>query len=282
MFMKVLVTGGAGQLGREFVRQLGAQAAPLDLPAFNVAERSAVRRVMRDLRPDAVINCAAYTEVDKAEAEPQACAAVNADAVACLAQACQQANCLLVQLSTDYVFGSDAQRTTPYQETDEPGPQGVYARTKLSGEENAALCRRHFVVRTCGLYGQSPRRNNFVETMLRLGGQGKPVRVIGDQQCTPTFVRHVARAIVFLLSSTAYGTYHIVNSGATSWHDFAVEIFRQANMDVRVERITTAQYGAAAPRPRYSVLDTSKYRALGGPPLPSWRDALQEYLATRR
>ena len=279
--MKTLITGGQGLLGRELVRQLGAQAVPVDLPACDITQRSLVRRVMRDLHPEAVINCAAYTRVDKAEQEPALCTAVNADAVAHLAEACREANCVLVQLSTDYVFGGDEQRTTPYAEEDQPAPQGVYARSKLAGEANAAAWEKHLIVRSCGLYGRSPRGDNFVETMLRLGAEKGRVRVVDDQTCSPTYVRHLARAIRFLLGVAAYGTYHVVNSGAAAWCEFAVEIFRQAKMPVRVEPITTQEYGALAPRPRYSVLSTAKYAALNGPELPPWPAALQEYLATR-
>ena len=279
--MKTLITGGQGLLGRELVRQLGAQAVPVDLPACDITQRSLVRRVMRDLHPEAVINCAAYTRVDKAEREPSLCTAVNADAVAHLAEACREANCVLVQLSTDYVFGGDEQRTTPYAEEDQPAPQGVYARSKLAGEANAAAWEKHLIVRSCGLYGRSPRGDNFVETMLRLGAEKGRVRVVDDQTCSPTYVRHLARAIRFLLGVAAYGTYHVVNSGGAAWCEFAVEIFRQAKMPVRVEPITTQEYGALAPRPRYSVLSTAKYAALNGPELPPWPAALQKYLATR-
>jgi dTDP-4-dehydrorhamnose reductase len=198
-----------------------------------------------------------------------------------LGAACRQLGCTLVQLSTDYVFGAAEPGQRPHRETDPTSPQGVYARTKLAGEVLAAECPRHFVLRTCGLFGHRPQatQKNFVDTMLRLGKEKAELRIVSDQQCTPSHVADVARAILHLLETTAYGTYHVTNQGATTWYDFAGEIFRQTGNPIRLIPVTTAQYGAPAPRPAYSVLDTSKYQALGGPALPSWQDALSNYLA---
>ena len=280
--MKTLITGGEGQLGRELVRQLGAQAVPLDLPAFDMTRRSAVRRVMRDLQPEAVINCAAYTLVDKAEQEPALCMTVNADAVAHLAEACREANCPLVQVSTDYVFGANERHTTPYTEEDQPAPQSVYARSKLAGEANAAAWEKHLIVRSCGLYGRSPRGNNFVETTPRLGAEKGRVRVVDDQTCSPHLCATLGQGDTVLAGPPRRTrTDHVVNSGSATWCEFAAEIFRQAKMPVRLEPITTREYGALAPRPRYSMLSTAKYAVLHGPDLPPWPAALQEYLATR-
>jgi dTDP-4-dehydrorhamnose reductase len=234
------------------------------------------------MRVDAVVNCAAYTLVDQAEKEPERCRALNVDVVRELAEACQARGSTLVQISTDYVFGADRSRSTPYRESDPPGPQGAYARSKLDGEIETARCESHLIVRTCGLYGRTPRRNNFVETMLRLGVERPLLRVVNDQRCTPSFVGDVARAVIFLLHSKANGIYHVVNAGETTWFEFAREIFRQAQMKVQLEAITTEEYGAPADRPRYSVLSTSKYEAAGGPPLQSWQDALAEYLLVRQ
>ncbi|MHB1036370.1 MAG: dTDP-4-dehydrorhamnose reductase [Pirellulales bacterium] len=279
--MKIAVLGAEGQLGGELCRQLAADAIPLDRPLLDLTDHDTVARVLAEARPDAVINTAAYTQVDKAEQEPDLCRRVNTEAVGYLAEACRRLDCPLLQVSTDYVFGGDAARSTPYRECDETSPQGIYARTKLEGECQAAGWEKHFIVRTCGLYGrrgpQTPG-GNFVDTMLRLGRERRRVSVVDDQHCTPSYVPHVARAMLYLIGTQAWGLYHVVNSGATTWHDFAAEIFRQAEMDVALTRITTAQYGAAAPRPGYSVLDTSKYHALGGPAMPSWQAALAEYL----
>ena len=280
----IAVTGAAGQLGSELARQLGERALPLDRQSLDLADPDAIWRVLSAARPKAVINAAAYTKVDLAEKEPEACERVNAAAVKHLAETCRKLDCPLLQVSTDYVFDGYPPRSVPYAETDLPRATGVYARTKLAGEAAAAENPRHFVVRTSGLYGRlAPnfKQGNFVETMLRLGRERGHVRVVDDQRCTPSFVPHVARAILFLIGTKAYGTYHVTNTGETTWHDFAAEIFRQAGLDVRMERITTQQFGAPAPRPAYSVLDTSKYHALGGPPMPHWSEGLREYLQAR-
>jgi dTDP-4-dehydrorhamnose reductase len=232
-------------------------------------------------RPEVVINCAAYTQVDLAEQESDACHAVNTQGVANLAMACERFHCTLVQLSTDYVFGADVERTAPYRETDDTHAQSVYAQSKLLAEENTRACSRHFVVRTCGLYGLSKKGGNFVETMLRLGSQHKTLRVVDDQMCTPSYTVHIAAAILRLVNTEAFGTYHVVNSGATTWHDFAREIFQQAGIDVQLEAITTEEFGAAAARPRYSVLDTSKYEQATGHALANWQTGLREYLSAK-
>jgi dTDP-4-dehydrorhamnose reductase len=278
---RIMVTGAEGQLGRALCRQLGEQAIPCNRRSLDVTDVDQVRSMLDQLRPAAIINCAAYTNVDLAETQPDLCWAINAHAVAKLAGECERTGATLVQVSTDYVFGADSLRTTPYSENDRPGPQSVYAQSKLEGEQNAALCQRHFVVRTCGLFGLTARRSNFVETMLRLANEGSLLRVVNDQKCTPSYASHLAAAVLFLLQTAEYGAYHIVNQGETTWFTFACEILRQAGIDIDVEPITTEQLGAPAPRPRYSVLDTGKYQALGGPELPRWEVALAEYLAGR-
>lgn len=279
--MTIAVTGALGQLGMELCRQIGGEAVGLDLPEFDLTDRAKVFDTLQSLRPTAVINTAAYTRVDKAEEEVELCRAVNATGVAHLAEACRQLDCILVEISTDYVFGRDPVRLTPYRETDPPGPLGVYGQTKLEGEQHATGWERHFVVRTCGLYGQlGPRTpGNFVATMLRLGRERDRLRIVRDQQCTPSYVPHVAQAVRFLLDTGQYGLYHVVNTGATTWYDFAAEIFRLAGLNVHLEPISTAEYGAPAPRPAYSLLDTAKYHALPGcPVMSSWQVALAEYL----
>jgi dTDP-4-dehydrorhamnose reductase len=227
-----------------------------------------------------VVNCAAYTYVDGAEKEPQAARRINADAVALLAAACEAHDIPLVHISTDYVFTGDAQRNTPYREDDPPEPVNEYARGKLAGEQAAACCPKHFIVRTCGLYGPSAHGKNFVETMLRLAKNGKALSVVDDQRCTPSYAADVAQAIAFLLTTTAYGTYHIVNAGETTWCQFAREILRLAELDVPLTAITSEEYGGT-PRPKYSVLDASKYQALGGPAMRPWQAALADYVQHR-
>jgi dTDP-4-dehydrorhamnose reductase len=282
--MPILVTGTYGQLGGELCRQLGTDAVGLDLDTLDLRDGPATLSRIADLRPTAVLHCAAYTQVDKAEAEPAVCHAVNAEAVSYLAQACGLLNCPLVQISTDYVFGQTVSTPRPWREDDAPRPQGIYAQTKWEGEQAAARHTKHLIVRTCGLYARpsDPRAANFVRTMLRLGTERPELRVVADQRCTPTYVPHLARALLFLLDAAtrgraAWGTYHITNAGETTWHGFAMEIFRLAGMPLAIRPITTQEYAAPAPRPSYSVLDTSRYHQLGGPSMPDWRAALAEY-----
>lgn len=284
--MRIAVTGAYGQLGGELCRLLDSDAIPLDIDTLDVTDGPAVGKALRHLRPDAVINCAAYTQVDQAESLEEACRAVNATAVEHLAGACADLDCPLVQISTDYVFGGEPGRTTPYRENEPPSPQGVYARTKLEGERAAARHAKHLIVRTCGLYARPTdrRAKHFVGTMLRLGSAGTELRVVCDQRCTPSYVPHVARAVLFLAGVTGpepapWGIYHVTNRGATTWYEFAEEIFRQAGMDVSLRPIGSAEYSAAAPRPAYSVLDTAAYDRLGGPAMPDWKAALAEYIA---
>jgi len=281
--MTIAVTGAYGQLGGELCRRLGPAAIPLDIDTLDLTDGPATVERMAALKPEAIINCAAYTLVDKAESEPEKCRAVNAAAVEPLARACGRLDCPLVQISTDYVFGGVPSAPRPWREDDPCQPQGVYARTKLEGEQAAAKLPKHLIVRTCGLYARpsDPRAANFVKTMLRLGAARHELRIVDDQRCTPTFVPHLARAILFLLGTggkpAPWGAYHATNTGEATWREFATEIFRQAGMQVDIRPITTAEYGAPAARPSYSVLDTSAYHRLGGPEMPDWRAALGEF-----
>ena len=289
--MKIAVTGAYGQLGRELCRILGDRAIPLDINTLDLCSGPAVIERMLELKPQAIINCAAYTQVDKAENEPEKCRAVNATAVRHIAQAAGKLDCPLVQISTDYIFGAVVQNPRPYRENDPCQPQGIYARTKFEGEAAAARHPKHLIVRTCGLYARASdaRAVNFVKTMLRLGGVRPELRVVDDQHCTPTYVPHLAQAILFLLgvdynsinnsgvSPASWGIYHVTNTGEATWREFAEEIFRQAGMSVAVHPITTVEYNAPAARPSYSVLDTSAYHRLGGPAMPHWREAVKEY-----
>ncbi len=284
--MKIVVTGAYGQLGGELCRQLGAEAIPLDIDTLDLTDGRAVVERMLALRPGAIINCAAYTQVDKAETDAEKCQAVNSTAVAHLVQACGMLDCPLVEIGTDYVFGAAGGPARPWREDEPPSPQGVYARTKWEGEQAARRYGKHLIVRTCGLYARpsDARAVNIVRTMHRHGETRPELRVVADQHCTPTYVPHLARAIAFLVGAATgraapWGTYHVTNTGQTTWQEFAAEVFRQAGKQVLIRPITTAQYGAPAARPSYSVLDTTAYHRLGGPPMPDWKAALAEYFA---
>lgn len=276
--MRYLITGGTGQLAVELQRLWGTSAVAVDRRQLDLATPEAWEPVLERYAPDVVINAGAYTQVDRAEAEPETCFRVNAEGVRQLALACEQRGAKLVQISSDYVFAGTSRRR-PLTESEPVSPLGVYASSKYGGELAAALCREHLIVRTCGLYGHAPGANNFVATMLRLGSTRRQLRVVNDQTCTPTSTKHLARALQHLIDSDQRGLFHVTNRGDTTWHAFAVEIFRQAQLEVEVLPITTEEYGAAAPRPAYSVLDTTKYHATSGPEMPSWQAALAEYLS---
>jgi dTDP-4-dehydrorhamnose reductase len=280
--MRIAIVGGKGQLGLECCRQLGDRAFPLDLPEFDMTDRAAVLSTLGgEQQPSAIVNCAAYTLADKAESEPALCHKVNAEAVGHLVEAARRADCPFVQISTDYVFGGDRVRHTPYLETDPPDPLSVYGKSKLGGERVAAEWPKHFVVRSNALFGLSPRNNNFVEAILRLARERGSLRVVDDQTCSPTYVGDLARALLFLLTTEAYGIYHIVGGGNTTWYGFAAEILRQTRIEVPLERITTEQFNAAAQRPIYSVMNTAKYHTLGGPRMRPWQQGLSDYLSDR-
>jgi dTDP-4-dehydrorhamnose reductase len=276
----IAVLGCEGQLGAELVRQLGAAAIPLSRRDCDICDARSARTALLRASPTIVLNAAGYTKVDLAQRDEAACMRANGDAVENLAKICNELKAKLVQISTDYVFGGDLSRRQPYREDDSPSPQSVYARSKLAGELAAATWEKHLIVRTCGLYGPrtKPSQTNFVDTILRLARQRDRLRIVDDQHCTPSSVQDVAAATIFLAISRNLGIYHVVNAGSTTWYHFACEAFRLAGITVPIEPITTAQYGAAAGRPAYSVLDVRKYDLTGGPRSPSWQAALEEYL----
>lgn len=280
---RIVVLGAAGQLGSELCRRLGDRAVPVTRSELDLRSLERIADAICRMQPEAVINAAAYTKVDQAEAEPEICRTTNALAVREIAKACARLDCPLVQVSTDYVFGRDEARRVPYREDDPPGPVNFYGQTKLEGEQFAAGIARHFVVRTCGLYVAPARdspHHNFIASMLRLAGDCSVVKVVNDQHCTPTSATHVARAILFLLSTNAYGNYHVTQRGETTWHELALELARLLALPVEIKPIASSEYPSLARRPAYSVLDCGKYESLGGPPMSHWRDGLRETLET--
>lgn len=283
--MKTIVLGAAGQLGRRFCEILPGSVVGLTRAEADLTQPAQLRSAFERHRPGIVVNAAGFTEVDRAEAEPALAYAVNADAVGELAALCREFDCLLVHFSTNYVYGADELRTTPYAECDAPGPINVYGKAKLLGEERLrAAWPWHFIIRTSGLYGlpgPDSRRGNFVDMMLRLARAGKPIRVVDDQICTPTSVVDLAEAVRMLLASNAYGTYHVTNAGACSWHAFARAIFDTSGQKPALVPIKSDVYAAAARRPRYSVLENARWIEAGFTPLRPWREALAEYLRDR-
>jgi dTDP-4-dehydrorhamnose reductase len=283
---KYAVLGCSGQLGRDLCPRLSGEVVGLTRAEVDLTHPESIRSVLSSLRPDVVVNCAAYNLVDRAESEAEAAFAVNGWGVRNLALICHDLTCTLVQFSSDYVFGLDASRQTPYAEAEAPGPVSVYGLSKLAGEYLVrALCPRHFVIRTCGLYGvwgSGGKGGNFVETMLRLAGEGKPLRVVSDQVCTPSYTVDVAEATAALLATGRYGLYHLTSAGSCAWYEFARTIFQLSGVAASLTPITSQEYAAAARRPNYSVLSMAAYERLGLRKLRPWQEALAAYLDERR
>ena len=284
-----LVTGSAGMLGRdltELLRIRGADCTPLARADLDVTDPAAVAKAVSAVRPDVVVNCAAWTAVDAAEDHEAAALAINGQGAANLAAACAEAGAFLIHPSTDYVF--DGHATTPYAEDALTGPAGAYGRTKLAGERavRAALPDASYVVRTAWLYGAHGK--NFVKTMLRLASNGIAPGVVADQHGQPTWTADVATQIIALVDKSAPpGIYHATSSGQTTWFGFAEEIFTlyhssaAQDQDQAAERsvvsprpITTADYPTPAPRPAYSVLAHGSWPTAGLQPISHWKEAL--------
>lgn len=283
--VRYAILGANGQLGRELIPRLAGEVYPLARAQADLTRAEELYATIAQLRPDVIVNCAAYNFVDRAESEPAAAFAVNAWGVRDLARMCRELDTALVQFSSDYVFGLDDNRQTPYAEDEAPGPVSVYGLSKLAGEYLVrSLCPRHIIIRTCGLYGAwgvGGKGGNFVETILKAARQGKPLRVVADQTCSPSYAADVAAATVALLATGQSGVYHLTNSGAVTWYEFARAILELSKMPAELSPITSAEYGAAARRPRYSVLATEKIVRLGLPPMRSWQAALAAYLQER-
>jgi dTDP-4-dehydrorhamnose reductase len=284
--MKYAVIGAGGQLGHDLAARLQGKVTALTHVEADLTKSEALSAKLAQLSPDIVINCAAYNFVDRAESEPNVAFAVNAWGVRELAKICASQNRTLVHFSTDYVFGLVGDRLLPYVETDAPGPLSVYGLSKLAGEYAVrSICPKHFIIRTCGLYGvwgSGGKGGNFVETMLRVAGQGKPLRVVNDQICTPTYTVDLAEATMALLNTRQYGLYHLTNSGSCSWFEFAKSIFELAGIEADLTPIPTSEYRTAARRPAYSVLESAASRTLSFQPMRNWKDALVDYLHERQ
>jgi dTDP-4-dehydrorhamnose reductase len=276
--MKLLVTGAAGMLGRDVM--LAAGNAGHDVVGFghtelDVTDAASVEAKLDAERPDVVINCAAWTDVDGAEEAEDAAMAVNGTGAGKVAGAAASVGASVVYVSSDYVF--DGAKGAPYVESDQPAPLSAYGRTKLAGEEaTAAANPRHFVVRSSWLFGIGG--GNFVETMLRLAASQNEVLVVHDQVGSPTYTWHLAYGIVRLIEGLEYGIHHMAAGGQCSWYEFAREIFEQAKVECKVLSATTDMLGRPAPRPACSALKSQREHAIE---LPSWQDGLAGYIAQR-
>ena len=270
--------GASGMLGRDVVR--AAERANHDVAALarsdaDVTHPEAVRKAVLREAPAAVVNCAAYTDVDGAEAEAEEAMRVNGEGGGAVAAAAAEAGAAVLYPSSDYVF--DGKKPGPYRESDEPRPLSAYGRSKLAGERATARANeRHFVVRSSWLFGAGGR--NFVDTMLGLAETEDQVLVVRDQVGSPTFTGHLADGLVQLLDTAAFGLHHMTAAGECSWYEFAKAIFERAGAGCRVLSCTTAELARPAPRPPYSVLDTDWSDPIR---LPSWEEGLDAYLADR-
>jgi dTDP-4-dehydrorhamnose reductase len=276
--MRVLVTGAGGMLGTDVVAAAAAvnhDVLALTRSDLDVTDHRAVARRIADEVPDAVVNCAAYTDVDGAEGDLRAAMDVNADAAGAVSEAAASVGARIVYPSSDYVF--DGSKTEPYVESDEPRHLSVYAQSKLAGENTTAEANpRHFVVRSAWLFGMNGR--NFVDTMLRLAEDHGEVLVVRDQVGCPTYTGHLAEALVRLLDSDTHGVHHIAAAGECSWYELAQEAFVQAGVECLVLSCTTDEFPRPAPRPAYSVLRSEWPGAFQ---LPDWQTGLAAYLAER-
>lgn len=280
--MNILITGCNGQLGNE-IQLLQAQYAQhtwlnTDVNELDITDKAAIERFVEANEIDGIVNCAAYTAVDKAESDPQLARKLNADAPAFLAEAVAKRGGWMVQVSTDYVFNGT--KHTPYVETDEPCPNSIYGQTKLEGEQAVSkLCTNAMIIRTAWLYSEFG--NNFVKTMIRLGREREQLGVIFDQVGTPTYAHDLATAIMTAIDKGIKpGVYHFSNEGVTSWYDFTKSIHRLSGINTcQVSPLHTAEYPTPACRPAYSVLDKTKIKAAYGIEIPHWEESLAKCIA---
>ena len=295
--MKIIVTGCRGQLGTEIIKQLregrselgpipeklvSATVIPVDLPELDITNYKMVDDFIRRQRPDVIINCAAFTNVDGCETAPDAAFKVNAIGPRNLALACEKVNARLIHISTDYVFPGTANGGVALDECAVPAPISAYGQTKLLGEQYVErFCRRHFIVRTAWLY--SSYGKNFVKTMIRLGRTHDKITVVNDQLGNPTNAVDLAYHILKLAVSHDYGIYHCTGNGICSWYDFACAIMQGAGLSCKVEPVTSAGYAAANPasasRPAWSALENRMLRCTVGDEMRDWQDALKDFFA---
>jgi dTDP-4-dehydrorhamnose reductase len=276
--MRILVTGGSGQLAHA-IRLVWADHELVfpEESVLDLSRQEAIQAVVTEVRPDVVINCGAFTQVDRCETEADLAMRINGTAVGWLADACEAQGARLIQISTDYVF--DGTGTRPYREDDPTNPVSVYGRTKLEGERQAARCSRHLITRTSWLYDAWGK--NFLNTMLNAAAQGRTLRVVDDQRGAPTTCRALARQLKVAAEQDWQGLVHATCQGETTWHGFAKAIFEAKGIAADLHPCTTADYPTPAKRPAYSVLDGHHRRSLGPDLMPHWHEALLEVLQER-
>ena len=285
--MKVAIIGGNGQLGRDVAAAFSAEGCAVTTFTHEDVEISSLESVrisLGSLRPEVVVNTAAFHNVDKCEAEPGLAFAINGAGTRNLAQVTEETGATILHVSTDYVF--DGQKRSPYVEEDLPAPLNVYGNTKLSGEFFVrSINPRHFVVRTSAIYGENPCRAkgglNFIELMLKLSKERKELRVVNDEFVTPTPTIQIARQLVALSRSSDYGLYHATSEGSCSWHEFAAAIFELTKTNVGLETAKPGEFPAKVPRPKYSVLENHALKGKSLNVFTHWKEGLENYLARR-
>ena len=276
--MKVLVTGVRGQLGYDVVNELekrGLEAIGVDIQEMDITNEASVNSVIGEAAPDAVIHCAAYTDVDAAEDNIEICRKVNADGTQNIANMCKKLDIPMIYISTDYVF--DGQGERPWLTDDERAPLNVYGQTKYEGELAVQnTLDKYFIVRIAWVFGVNGK--NFIKTMLNLGKTREHLTVVNDQFGSPTYTYDLARLLVDMIQTDKYGIYHATNEGICTWYEFACEIFKQAGLNISVAPVTADQYPAKAKRPSNSRMSKDKLEENGFEKLPTWQDALKRYL----
>jgi len=277
--MRIIITGSEGQLGYDLSEALAEHdLVLLDINELDITDFNAVIKKINDIKPQALINSAAFTNVDGCEENPALAYQVNAIGTQNLAIACQKADAAMLYVSTDFVF--DGAKKSPYTEFDDPGPLSVYGRSKLAGERYvSSLLNKYFIVRTAWLYGL--HGHNFVKTMLKLAAQRDELTVVNDQFGSPTFSRDLAQKIAEIIVTGEFGLYHAVNAGSCSWFDFSREILRLAGLDTPIRPISSGELNRPAPRPAYSVLKNYSLELRGFSPMRPWKSGLAEYFKLR-
>jgi len=282
--MKIALIGADGQLGSDLIKVLGInkhnKVFPLYYPDFDITKPERTREILSKLDLEIVINTAAYHKVDECEENPEKSFEVNSIAVRNLALTCREFGLTLVHFSTDYVF--DGRKKTPYVEEDLPNPLNVYAVSKLAGEYFVRnILEKYFLIRTCGLYGEAGcwgKGKNFVDTVISLAKERKPLRVVNDQWVTPTSAAELASRIGELIQTPYYGLYHMTNEGECTWFEFARTVFSLVGISANLSPVDSKTYGARAMRPLYSVLENKKAKEVRLTDFSQWQEALKDYL----
>lgn len=275
--MRLLVTGYNGQLGYDVVNEAhlrGIEADGVDIQEMDITDQNQVNHVIKSGNYDAVIHCAAWTAVDKAEEMPKACYKVNVEGTQNIVNVCKELNIPIMYFSTDYVFSGEG--SEPWNEYDQRTPLNVYGQTKYEGELAVESYDKHFIIRIAWVFGKNG--HNFIKTMLRLGKEKGAVSVVNDQIGSPTYTYDLAKLVIDMIQTDKYGTYHATNEGLCSWYEFACEIFKQANLKVDVTPVDSDAFPAKAKRPKNSRMNKNELDKNGFNRLPSWQDALGRYL----